>query len=189
MEELIITNKMRERINDYLGYEFIRKNEVGHHMYDEAPGLGKIGIECNELKHVVTNKQLDSNGNVEWYKNPHPTKARPGEIKPFHCKLTTVSAKKAKILIASLFPEEAVDKNFLGENREAIEELRKQLHIVREKSKVAQKISAIKESFRPHRMVMGPNDMFLDGALFYLYGEIREFERPIMLFGPNDMPL
>lgn len=128
MEELIITKEMREKINNYLGYELIKKNEVGHHIYDEAPGLGKIGIECNELSEVCTNKQLDTNGNVEWYKNPNPGRKR-GQTKPFHCKLTTVSARKAKILIASLFPKEADDKNFFEENQEVINELRGQLNI------------------------------------------------------------
>jgi hypothetical protein len=132
MIELIITNELRRGINEYLNYELIKENEVGHHIYDEAPGLGRIGIEGNEVRHVVTNKQLDSNGNIEWYKTPHP-KAKPGEIKAFHCKLTTVSSKKAKILIASLFPEESIDDKFLNKNDETIQGLRKQLKLIKDR--------------------------------------------------------
>lgn len=183
MEEMIITNEMRQRINEYLGYELIKEGEIGHNLYDEAPGLGKIGIECTEFGHVVTTKQLDSNGNVEWFKNGHP-KARPGEIKSFHCKLTTISAKKAKVLIASLFPEEAIDEIFLRENNDAIEGLRKQLHVIKQKGLKAGKESRNK----PAGLLMGPNEMFL-GGVSYMYSRDEEEDKPAMLYGPNDMPL
>lgn len=157
MEELIITKEMRQKINTYLGYELIKQNEVGHFIYDEAPGLGKIGIEGVSLEDVVTNKQLDSNGNVEWHKNPNPHKMR-GNKRPFHCKLTTVSSKKAKILIASLFSEEASDKNFLKENLESIKELRKQLNVIKKTKRTL--INKMNE-----KLMMGPNESFMNGAI------------------------
>lgn len=130
MKEMKITNHMRDDINRYLGYELIRKSEVGHHIYDEAPGLGKIGIEGKDLNDLVTNKQLDSNGNVEWFKNPNPLK-KIEKIKPFHCKLTTVSSKKAKVLIASLFPEETIGTGFSKEHEEEIKTLRQRLNVLK----------------------------------------------------------
>jgi len=184
MKELIITGEMREKINTYLGYELIKQNEIGHHIFDEAPGLGKIGIEGSELDHVVTNKQLDSNGNVEWYKNPHP-KERPGRIKPFHCKLTTVSSKKAKILIASLFPEEALDRNFQNDNQETIEQLRGQLKILKGKDAVMTK----RVRGEPTYMIMGPNDMFFEGAKLFSSLEMQNEEINPLLYGPNDLPM
>jgi len=179
MEELIITKDMREKINNYLGYELIKENEVGHHIYDEAPGLGKIGIECSEHGLVVTNKQLDSNGTVEWFKTAHP-KARPGEIKPFHCKLTSVSAQKAKVLIASLFPEEATDGKFLRENKQTIEELRSQLHIVKKSRK-----SEEKKDSQTNKLLLGPNEIFVKGANYMVEDE----DDNGMLYGPNEMKL
>lgn len=185
MEEMIITNEMREKINHYLGFELIKENEVGHHIYDEAPGLGRIGIEGNELHHVVTNKQLDGNGNVEWYKTPHP-KAKPGEIRPFHCKLTTVSAKKAKVLIASLFPEEIFDKKFIGENLQEIQSLRHQLNVIEGKEADAFE-RKMEEYHVPNKLLLGPNEMFLEGAYFY-NGWLEETEKePVLLLGPNEM--
>lgn len=185
MKEIVITNEIREKVNNYLGFELIKQNEVGHHLYDEAPGLGRIGIEGTEVERVVTNKQLDSNGNIEWFKTPHP-KARPGEVRPFHCKLATVSAKKAKILIASLFPEEAVDNSFLQENRESIEELRKQLKAVNLKMKERENPTAQKQWAREYKLLLGPNEILLDSALYLIFGKEEETERPVMLFGPNN---
>lgn len=182
MEELIITKDMRETINRYLGYELVKKNEVGHHIYDEAPGLGKIGIEGVELRDVVTNKQLDSNGNVEWYKNPNP-KIRPGIIKPFHCKLTTISSKKAKILIASIFPEEAINDKFLKDNSESIAKLRDQLHLItRKKGPQKRNVAA-----RPNNLSMKPNNHFLEGITRF-YNLDEDHQEPL-IFGPNNLPL
>lgn len=178
MEELIITKEMREKINNYLGYELIKRNEVGHHIYDEAPGLGKIGIEGIEMKEVVTNKQLDSNGNIEWYKNPNP-RMRPGIIKPFHCKLTTVSSRKAKILIASIFPEETSDEKFLEENGDIIKKLREQCHLLNKK-KMAQKKEKDIDS---NKHLLEPGDMFFESAQ-RLYAS-DEDEKPISVPNPK----
>lgn len=167
MVELTITNEMRSKINDYLGYELIKEHEVGHQIYDEAPGLGRIGIEGNELQQVVTNKQLDSNGNIEWYKTPHP-KAKPGEIKPFHCKLTTVSSKKAKILIASLFPEEAIDDRFMSENYEVVQNLRSQLNLIKAKRKVTRQANKNTKLLPNKTPMMNPNQMLMEGASCYM---------------------
>lgn len=182
MEELIITKEMRDKINNYLGYELIKKNEVGHHIYDEAPGLGRIGIEGNELRDVVTNKQLDSNGNVEWYKTPNP-KAKPGIVKPFHCKLTTVSSKKAKILIASLFPEEKMGERFQMENRQMIQNLRDQLNVLKMRKKMKADRQWLQNK-KANSFLMGPNDMFMESAQLYV---AKEEEKPKMMLGPNDM--
>ena len=52
-----------------------------------------------------------------------------------HHKLTTLSAQKAKIVIASLFPDEMFDDGFLKENENEIARLRQELHIVIRKIK------------------------------------------------------
>ena len=159
MEERKITNEMRRKINDYLGYELIKNAEVGLNIFDEAPGLGKIGIEGGEHGLVITNKQLDSNGNVEWFKSR--ASSSNNDIKAFHCKLTTVSSKKAKILIASLFPEEEIDSKFLEENTETIENLRKQLHIVK---KSIENIGE-EQIHIINKLIFTPRDAFFNGAL------------------------
>lgn len=144
--ELIINEDLRRTVNDYLGYELIKPNEVGHHIFEEAPGQGKVGIEGTELHSVITTKFLDANGNIEWHKSANPklhvgphaskkelsSKGLDHYPQSFHCKLTTVSAKKAKILIASLFPEEIIDKSFMKQNKDEITRLKTQFEIVRE---------------------------------------------------------
>lgn len=173
MREIMITNELRERVNHYLGYELIKKNEVGHHIYDEAPGLGKIGIEGNDVGHIMTIKQLDRNGNIEWYKSPN-IRAHSGEVKSFHCKLTTVSSKKAKILMASLFPEEIINEEFLIENYDAIQELKGTLRLVSQKTEQ----NAERERLNP--MLMGPNDLFFEGAHYMLSESLPSFSSRIL---------
>lgn len=143
MREFVIDESMRRTVNDYLGYELIKPSEVGHHIFEEAPGQGKIGIECAEHRAVITTKFLDANGNIEWHKSANPKlhlspRASHHELQehgvdhypqPFHCKLTMVSAKKAKVLIASLFPEEILDKEFVTQHRDEIRMLRSQMEV------------------------------------------------------------
>lgn len=188
MRELVITEELRDKINNYLGYELIKRNEVGRHIYDEAPGLGRIGIEGNEQLQVVTNKQLDSNGNVEWYKSPNPM-VRGGKIRPFHCRLTTVSAKKAKILIASLFPEEEFDKNFLIENGEVIETLREQMRTISTSERTSASIKDGEKHLQPHSLIIGPGELFADGAFYYLMISGKKDESSSVFLGQNETQL
>ncbi len=113
-----ITKSLKEGVNKFLNYELLTEEDVGRDLRSPHSGSGVVEIPYGQMD----GKHLDSDGNIASY---HQTTSELiGHIAP----------EKAKLILATLFPEEVKDPHFLSSHLYEIASFRNTLGTLPEKS-------------------------------------------------------
>jgi hypothetical protein len=104
-----ISDGFRERVNLYLGFEFLELNEVGM----ELSRRDDRGIHVHDHNY---SKDLDQQGHITRQNREHREN------------IAKVPKEKAEAIIAALFPDHVPDAHFWEEHASEVENLRRSFH-------------------------------------------------------------